>query len=174
VVRVPRARIAHTAPARARTGTSELLRQILRRDLREELILVPATQDIDLRYRHRVEPALDEVPYRGEAPWRIDDIELAHALRVAILPDGARCVHVIFHLVERAEGDVGEVEDRAGRLDGVTHLGGGGRETVGEELFVLVDELFEHTVLGSYGVEGFDVELADLLDVHGTAVLGWG
>jgi len=52
-------------------------------------------------------------------------------------------------------------------------LGASG-EAVGVVLFVFGDEPLEEAVDGGAGIEGFDVELAEDLDVDGASVLSEG
>jgi hypothetical protein len=169
---IPRPRIAHRAPARALTRAPKLLRQILRRDLLQQRLLIPAPQDIDLLHRHLVQPRPDNRPHRAERPRRVDDIELAHRLRVPILPDGRRRGDVVLDAVEVAERDAAEVEDRAVRLDGVSERRGARGQARGLRLLVLVDEPLELALLRRDRVERFDVELAEALDVERAPVLG--
>jgi hypothetical protein len=169
--RVPRAGVAHAAPTRARALAAELLWQVFRGDLREELVFVAAADDVDLLHGDGVEPPLDERPNGTETPRRVDDVELAHALGVPVLPDRARGVDVILDLVERAERHVVQVQDGARRPDGVAHRRGRRGQAVREEPLVLVNELLEHAVLRRDAVERLDVELAQLLDVHRPPVL---
>lgn len=64
-----------------------------------------------------------------------------------------------------------EVKNGARGLDKGADLGRAGRETVTEELLVLVNETLELTLLGGDLVQGGNVELAELLNVDGAALL---
>lgn len=168
---IPRTCIAEAAPSLARTLATKLLRQVLRRDLCEELILIAGTEDGDLRHRHRVKPGANDTPDGREAPRCVDDIELAHAFRVAVLTDRTGLVDVFFDPIEGPEADILEIEDCAGRLDRMSNRRTACGYAVRQELLVLVNELFKHPVLGGGLVQGINVKLPQLLDVHRPAVL---
>jgi hypothetical protein len=168
---IPGTRITETASSLALALPTELLRQVLCRDLRKEFILVAGTQDGDLRHRHRVKPAANDTPDGGEAPRCVDDIEFAHAFRVAVLTNCTGLVDVFFDPIEGPEADILEVKDCAGRLDWMTDRRTTCGYTVRQELLVLIDELFKHPFLGGGLVQGINVKLPKLLDVNRPAVL---
>lgn len=155
---IPRARIAQRAPAGAVAPPSKLFRQVLQGDLLLDGLQIVRAQDIDLGNGRLVEPALDDTPDGLKRPGSVDDVELAHRLRVAVLTDARGGGDVVLDAVEVAQGDVLEVEDRARRLDGVPdRLGTRGQPLV-EELLVLVHEPLQLPLLGRQLVERVDVE----------------
>ena len=82
-----------------------------------------------------------------------------------------RLLDVALDLPELAEANALEVHDGARRLDDVTLELGADREAVALELFVLDDERLHLALRGRHLVQLAEVELAELLDVDGTAVL---
>jgi hypothetical protein len=58
------------------------------------------------------------------------------------------------------ESDVVQIQDRAGRLDGMADLGGAGGKALGEALFVFDNESLQLSLLGRDAIERFDVEFA--------------
>lgn len=64
-----------------------------------------------------------------------------------------------------------QVEDGARSLNKGARLDRASRETVAEERLVLVDEVLDLAILRRNLVQGVDVKLAQLLDVHRAAVL---
>ena len=172
-VGVPRARIAHGAATRALALATELLWQVLRRDLFEQLreVVLLAAEDLNLRDGGRVEPGLDDVPGAGESPGGVDDVELAHRLRVAVLADAGRLEDVVLDLEERHERDVVQIEDRARGLDRVPdHLRACGESLV-QELLVFVDEPLQLALWVRDLVERFNIEKTETLDVDRAALL---
>ena len=106
---IPRPGIAQAAAPLALAQPAKVLRQVLRRDLREELILVHGIEDVDLVHRDLVQPGLDDAPHGGERPRRVDDEEPAHDLRVAVLSDRRRRHDVVLDAVKVGERDVMQV-----------------------------------------------------------------
>jgi hypothetical protein len=104
--------------------------------LGQQLFLVPASYDIDLGHGDLIQPRPDNGPHRREGPRGIDDVEFAHTLWVTILADGGGFKDVIFDVVKVGEGDVVEVEDRAGGFDGVSDGCGACGESFCNEFFV--------------------------------------
>jgi len=82
-----------------------------------------------------------------------------------------RLLDVALDLPELAEANALEVHDGARRLDDVTLELGADREAVALELFVLDDERLHLALRGRHLVQLAEVELAELLDVDGAAVL---
>jgi hypothetical protein len=128
---VPRPSIAHDTPTNTLTRPSKVLRQVLRRDLREELVLIPGPDDVNLVHRDLVQPDLDDGPHGAERPRRIDDVELAHDLRVAVLPDRSRRHDVVLDAVKVGERHALQVHDRAERLDWVPDFARGSGHACG-------------------------------------------
>ena len=170
-VTVPRPSIAQATPAIALTRPSKLLRQVLRRDLREELVLICGANDVDLVHRHLVQPDLDDGPHGAERPRRVDNVELAHYLRIAVLPDRRSLHDVVLDAVEVGERDALQVQDRAERLDWVPDLARGSGHARGQRALVLADQSLQQSLLRRGGVERFDVQLAKTLNVDRATIL---
>ena len=175
-LRIPRPHIAQRTTPDTLTCPSKLDRQVVGRDLREQLLLDRHTtaHNIDLGDRHLVQPGLDNRPHGRKRPGCINDVKLAHALWVAILPDTGRLKDVILDADKRGNADALEVHDGARGLDGVPNRLGARGQTLGEEFFVLKDEPAELAVLGRDQVECGDVDFAETLDVDGSTVLSGG
>lgn len=90
-----------------------------------------------------IEPGLDEIPNRLEAPRSVQDVELAHGLWVSVLANAGSLHDVVFHFVKGGEADAFQVEDRARGLDWVTDSFGTGGHTFAVVLLVFVDEPLE-------------------------------
>jgi hypothetical protein len=118
---LPGTLIAQATPARALARPAKVLGEVLCGDLREELFLVRAAYDLDLADRDLVEPGLDDGPDGAERPGRVDDVELAHDLRVAVLADLGRLEDVVLDAVKIGQGHALQVQDRAERLYRVPH-----------------------------------------------------
>ena len=168
---IPRARIAQAAPALALAQPAKLLGQVLRRDLREQLVPIRGVEDVDLADGDLVKPALDHGPDGGERPGRIDDVELAHDLRVAVLPDRRGGHDVVLDAVKVGERDVLQVHDRAERLDRVPDRARRGRHARRQRALVLADQPVEQPLLRRDRVERLEVQLAQSLNVDRAAVL---
>ena len=88
---IPGPCVTQRATADASTSSSELLREALRRDVRQQLLLVGASQNVDFRDRDLIQPGFDDRPDGGKRPRGVDDEEFAHRFWVSILPD-FRCL----------------------------------------------------------------------------------
>ena len=171
MLRIPRTRIAHRTPTRTDTYPTIFLGQAIRRYLLQQHLLMPRTQDINLGHRHLVQPRLDDRPHGRKRPRRIDDIKLPHRLGVSVLPDRGGLHHVVLDAVKVGERDAPQVEDRAGRLDGVPPCGGARGQPLREELFVFEYEPFKLALLRRDRVETLDVQQTQSLDVYRPAIL---
>ena len=168
---LPRAGIAERAATRAVAGTTEVFGEVLHGDLSEKLVLIGGADDVDLGDGNFVEPTLDDVPDGREGPRCVDDVELAHRLRVAVLADRRRLENVILDAVEVGERHAREVEDRARRLDRVARRARACGEAVAQAALVLPHEPLQLTVDGGEGVQSLDVEFSKTLDVYWPPVL---
>lgn len=74
-------------------------------------------------------------------------------------------------MVKVGQGDALEVQDRAERLDGVSHRPRGRRHPRLQRPFVFPDQPLQQPVLRRDGIERFEVQLAELLNVDRTTVL---
>lgn len=144
--------------------------QVFGRDLLEELVLVLVTENLDLVDGDGVEPALDDGPDSGEDVGRVDDVELAHRLRVVVLTDVGGLLNVSGDLPELRDTDVLKVHDGAGSLDELLLVSGADGKTFSLELFVLDDELLDLTFWSGDLVKSLEIELAELLNVDRTTV----
>lgn len=137
---IPWTRVRERTSSRAITLAAQARREVLFRDLREQRRLVVFAEDVDLRDSHFVKPWLDERPDGRKQVWRVDDVKFPHALRISILANAGRLRDIILDLVELAQADVVEIENRARRLHRVSNLCAACRKSLIEELFVLQNE----------------------------------
>jgi hypothetical protein len=168
---LPRASIGQLTAALALARTTELLGQVLLRDLSEQLLLVTATKNVDLCDGDGVEELLDHAEDGREAPGSVDQVQLAHALGVVVLRDGRCLLHVSVNAANVAETDTLKIHDGARGFEEVARLARAGGQTGVGDLLVLDDQVLQHAVLGGDLVHGGEVDLAELLDVEGTTVL---
>ena len=84
---IPGPCVAQRATADTSTSSSEFLREALRRDVRQQLVLVGASQNVDFGNRDLIQPGFDDGPNGGKRPRGVDDEEFAHRFWVSILPD---------------------------------------------------------------------------------------
>lgn len=163
--------VGQLTAAGALAGTTELLGQVLLRDLSEQLLLVTAAENVDLCDGDGVEELLDHAEDRGEAPGGVDQVQLAHALGVVVLRDGRSLLHVSVNAANVAETDALKIHDGARGFEEVARLARAGGQTRVGNLLVLDNQVLQHAVLGGDLVHGGEVDLAELLDVKGAAVL---
>jgi hypothetical protein len=167
----PRPSVAELAGTLTHALTAKLLGQILGGYLREQLLLVPASEDVDLGARDRVEELLDDAEDAREAPGRVDDVHLAEALGVVVLRDCRDCLEVAVYGGGFRDTDALQIEDAARCLEEVARLAGAGGKTRVRHLLVLADQVLDHAFLRRDLVERGEVDLAELLDVDWAAVL---
>jgi hypothetical protein len=168
---LPGTSVRQLTAALALAGTTELLGQVLLRDLSEQLLLVTTAENVDLCDGDGVEELLDHAEDRREAPGSVDQVQLAHALRVVVLRDGRCLLHVSVNAANVAETDALEIHDGARGFEEVARLARAGGQTGVGNLLVLDNQVLQHAVLGGDLVHGGEVDLAELLDVKGAAVL---
>ena len=168
---LPGTRIAQAAPAGALARPAKVLGEVLCGDLREELFLVRAADDLDLAYGDFVEPGLDDGPDGAERPGRVDDVELAHDLRVAVLADRGRLEDVVLDAVKIGQRHALQVQDRAERLDGVPDRAPGRGHALARGPLVLADQPVQQPLLRRDRVQRLDVQLSELLNVNRSSVL---
>ncbi|ROW07387.1 hypothetical protein VMCG_03873 [Cytospora schulzeri] len=168
---LPGADVAEHAAAGALAAAAKDLGQALGGDVLEQLLLVAAAQDVDLLHGDGVDPALDGGPDGREAPGRVDDEELAEALRVVVLGHVGGLLQVAVDRGRLGQAHALEVHDGAARLEQVASLAGaGGQAGVGDAL-VLDGQVGQHALRGGDLVDGADVDVAELLDVDWSALL---
>lgn len=153
------------------TGASEFKRQVLRGNLSQQFLLVVGAQNVDLVHGDGVEEALDNAEDAAEAPGGVDEVQLAQTLGVVVLRDLGGLAHVTIHRRDAGHTDTLEVHDGAAGLEQLAGFAGAGRETGVGELFVLGDEVLQHTLTSGDLVHGVEVDLAELFDVDGAAIL---
>ena len=168
---LPRAGVRQLTAAGALAGTTKLLGQVLLGNLGEQLLLVTAAENVDLCDGDGVEELLDHAEDRREAPGSVDQVQLAHALGVVVLRDGRSLLHVSVNAANVAETDALKIHDGARGFEQVARLARAGGQTGVGNLLVLDNQVLQHTVLGGDLVHGGEVDLAELLDVKGAAVL---
>lgn len=153
----PRSIVTQATPTDALARPSKLLGQVLGGDLREELVPVRAPDDVDLANGDLVEPDLDDGPHGAERPRRVDDVELAHDLRVAVLPDRRRRHDVLPDAVKVGERDALQVQDRAECLHRVPDRARGGGHARRQRTLVLADQPVQQPFLRRDRVERSNV-----------------
>lgn len=118
-----------------------------------------------------VEEALDDAEDAAEAPGGIDQVQLAQTLGVVVLRDFGCLAHVAVHGGDAGDTDALQVHNGAAGLEQLAGLAGACGETRIGQLLVLGDEVLQHALAGGDLVHGVEVDLAQLLDVDGTAIL---
>ena len=156
----PWARVAEPASAGAVARSAELLGQVLRWDLGEQLALVAAAEDVDLLDGDRVEEALDHAEDAAEAPGGVDEVQPAEALGVVVLAHCGGLLDVAVDGRDLGDADALQVHYCAAGFEEVAGLARAGGETRVRDLLVLDGEVLEHTLLGGDFVHGCQVALA--------------
>lgn len=126
---------------------------------------------MDLRDSHRIQPALHHREDTGEAPRRVDEIQLAQSLGVVVLADGGGLLDVAIYGGDFRDANALQVHDGAACFEELAGFSGAGGEAGVGELFILVDQVLEHAFCGCDLVHGVEVDPAKLFDVDGSAVL---
>ncbi len=130
-----------------------------------------AAEDVNLLHGDGIKEALHDAEDGGEAPGRVDEVELAEAFRVVVLRDGGGLLDVAVHGADAAEADAFQVHDGAAGLEqGAGFAGAGGQARVGD-LFVFDDEVLQHAFGRRDLVHGVEVDFAELFDIDWSAVL---
>jgi hypothetical protein len=167
----PWTRIAQRATTGAVARSAKLLRQVLSWDLSKELLLVSAAKNMDFGAGNGVKELLDHAEDTREAPGGVDDVHLTESLRVVVLTDGRDSLQIAVDGGGLGNTDALEVHDCARSLEQVARLAGACGQTRVGHLLVLADEVLDHTLLAGDLLEGGEVDLAELLDVEGAAIL---
>jgi hypothetical protein len=141
---LPRPIITVLASALTFTIPTELLRQILRWYLSQNLALVPTTQHMNLRDGHRIQKPLDHTKGARESPRRVDDIQFPQAFRVVVLRNRGGGFDVSVDAGDLAYPDAFHVHDGAARLEEFACFAATGREAGVGDFFVLDHEVLEH------------------------------
>lgn len=126
---------------------------------------------MDLVDSDGVEEALDNVEGGAESPGRVDQVQLTQTLGVVVLRDVGGLFHVSVDGGDVGDADALEVHDCAAGFHQAAGLTRAGGETGVGELFVFADQVLQHPLGGGDLVHGIEVNLAQLFDVDGTAIL---
>lgn len=169
---LPRALIGELAAALALAGTTELGGQVLGGDLGEQLRLVSAAEDVNLVDGDGVEETLDDAESAAEAPGGIDNVQLAQTLGVVVLGDLGSLANVSVDGGDAGDADTLQIHNGAAGLEQLAGLARAGGQTGVGQLLVLADEVLQHALTGGDLVHSVEVDLAELLDVDGAAILG--
>lgn len=137
----------------------------------EQLLLVTAAEDVDLGHGHGVEEGLDGTESAAEAPGGIDEVQLSQTLGVVVLRDVGGLLDVSVDGGNAGDSDTLEIHDCAAGLEELAGLAGACGQTGVGQLLVLGDQVLQHTVGGGDVVHLVQVDLAQLLDVDGAAIL---
>lgn len=167
----PRSHIAQSAASRALANTAKLLWQVLGGNLTEQILLITASEDVNLLNSDGIEPSLDHVPDGAKAPGGVDQVQPAETLRVVVLAKTTGLLDITKNLGSLCEADALEVHDgTAGLEEGAGLAAARGEAGVGEAL-VLDREIGKHALARRDLVHGVKVDAAELLDVNGATVL---
>ena len=168
---MPRSGIAVRTATLALALATEILGEVLSRNLLEELALVAGSEDVDLGNGDGVEPALDDAPNGRETPRGVDHIQLAEALGVVVLGDNGGLLDIGVNLGNLADRDTLEVHDSAACLEEVAGLAGASGKTGIGDALVLDSKVGKHALSGSDLVHSVQVDTAKSLDVDRSAIL---
>lgn len=159
------------AAVRASTCTTELNRQVLSGDLGEQFLLVTAAEDVDLANGHGVKEALDGTESRAEAPGSVDEVKLAKTLGVVVLRDVGGLLDVSVDGGNAGDTNALEIHNCAAGLEQLAGLARACGQTGVGQLLVFGNQVLQHTVGSGDFVHLVQVDLAELLDVDGAAIL---
>lgn len=118
-----------------------------------------------------VKEVLDQGEEGAESERSVDDVELAEALWIVVLGDCGGLADVSEGGLGVPHGDTLKVHNGAAGLEEVAGLAGASWEARVGELLVLDGEVLEHALLGCEGVHGWEIDLAELLDVKWATIL---
>ena len=169
---LPRALVRELAATLALAGTAELNGEVLGGDLGEQLRLVSAAENVDLVDGDGVEETLDDAESAAEAPGGIDNVELAQTLGVVVLRDLGGLTDIAVDGGDAGDTNTLQIHNGAAGLEQLAGLAGAGGQTRVGQLLVLADEVLQHALTGGDLVHSVKVDLAELLDVDGAAILG--
>lgn len=105
---------------------------------------------LDLRDRNLVQPWFYQAENGREEIGRIDDVKLAHALRVVILAYPGSLEHIVFDGRKAHQLNIVEVKDRTARFDWMSDLGRGGGKALGKETLVFNNQALEEAFFCRY------------------------
>lgn len=126
---------------------------------------------MDLADSDGVKETLDNTEDGAEAPGGVDDVELTQALGVVVLGDLGGLTDVAVDGGDAGNTDTLHIHDCAAGLEELAGLARAGGETGVGHLLILGDEVLQHTLAGGDLVHLVEVDLAQLLNVKGTAIL---
>jgi len=168
---LPWTSVGELAAALALARTTKVLWQVLSRYLREQLLLVRAAEDVDLGDGDGVKELLDDAEDAAEAPWCVDEVQLAETLWVVVLRNTGRLSDIAVDGRDVGQTDALKVHDCAASLEEVARFARAGGQTWVRDLLVLNDEVLEHALFRGDLVHGVQINLAKLLDVERTSIL---
>lgn len=168
---LPGALVGELTATLTRAGTAELDGQVLLGDLGEQLLLVTTAKDVDLLNSDGVEETLNDAENAAETPGGVDQVQLAETLGVVVLGDLGGLANVSVDGGNAGNTDTLQVHNSAAGLEQLASLARAGGETGVRQLLVLGDEVLQHALGAGDLVHGVQVDLAQLLDVKGTAIL---
>lgn len=163
--------VAQLTSTRAFASAAKLLGQILGRHLCQQLLLVTATEHVDLRNGDWVQEALDHAEDTAEAPRCVDEVQLSESLRVVVLADSRSTLNVSVNLVHLHQTHTLEVHDCAAGLEQLTGFARASGQTGIGDLLVLNNEVLQHALVGGDFPHGFEVNVSVLLNVDWSAIL---
>lgn len=126
---------------------------------------------MNLLHRHRIKPRLHDPPDGAEAPRSVDQIQTTEAFGVVVLAQDAGLLDIVEHLGRLGDADALEIHDGAARLEEDARLAGAGREAGVGDALVLDREVGQHALGRGDLVHGCEINVAELLDVDGPAIL---
>lgn len=113
-LRVPRSDIVPKASAFAFALASvQKIRQVLRIDILQEFLLVPASQDVDLLLGLIIDPHTYHCPDSREQKWSVEDEHVPQDLRVVVLCHFRGGLDELVRSTGVAQLDVLHIKDRA-------------------------------------------------------------
>lgn len=134
---LPGTHIGKLAATSTLARTAELDGQVLSRDLGQQLLLVSATENVDLVNGDGVEEGLDSAEHAAEAPGSIDQVELAQTLGIVVLGDIRGLLNVAVDGGDAGDADALQVHDCAAGLQQLAGLArAGGQAGVGQLLIL--------------------------------------
>ena len=126
---------------------------------------------MDLLDGDGVEEALDDVENAAETPGGVDQVQLAQSLGVVVLRDGGSLTNVSVDGGNAGDPDALQVHDCAAGLHQTAGLSRTGGQAGVRQLLVFADQVLQHAFASGDLVHGVEVDLAQLFDVDGTAIL---
>lgn len=168
---LPRTHVTQFTASLALAGAAEFLGEILLGDLCQEVLLVARAQNVDLVNGDGVQEALDDIEDAAKAPGGVDEVQLAQSLRVVVLRDARSLLQVSVHGGDAGDPDALQVHDGAAGLHQTVGLSRAGGQTRVRQLLVFTHQVLQHAFASGDLVHGVEIDLAQFLDVDGSAIL---